>query len=83
MKKLSIIKICILLSFNSFAQKGNNRLIAEYEDTLKIIAHKIMNAETEEERKIANKENEARKMWHFAILVRLCLVCIHLDISST
>ena len=54
MKKLSIIKICILLSFNSFAQKGNNRLIAEYEDTLKIIAHKIMNAETEEERKIAN-----------------------------
>ena len=37
MKKLSIIKICILLSFNAFAQKGNNRLIAEYEDTLKII----------------------------------------------
>jgi len=51
-------KICsilfILLSLNSFAQKGNNRLIAEYEDTIKIMAHTIMNAETEDERQSAN-----------------------------
>ena len=51
-------KICLILftliSINSYAQKGNNKLIAEYEDTLKIIAHKIMNAESEENRRIAN-----------------------------
>jgi len=34
--------------------KGNNRLIAEYEDTLKVMAHKIMNAETEAEKYLAN-----------------------------
>ena len=51
-------KICLILftliSLNSFAQKGNNKLIAEYEDTLKIMAHTIMNAETEAEKRIAN-----------------------------
>ena len=35
--------------------KGNNRLIAEYEDTLKVMAHKIMNAETEAEKYLANQ----------------------------
>jgi len=34
--------------------KGNNRLIAEYEDTLKVMAHTIMNAETETEKRLAN-----------------------------
>ncbi|MEC9209630.1 MAG: hypothetical protein VX762_04315 [Bacteroidota bacterium] len=43
-----------LISLNSFAQKGNNKLIAEYEDTLKVIAHTIMNAETEAEKHLAN-----------------------------
>ena len=51
-------KICLILfalvSLNSFAQKGNNKLISEYEDTLKVIAHIIMNAETEAEKRLAN-----------------------------
>ena len=51
-------KICLLLftliSLNRFAQKGNNKLIAEYEDTLKVIAQTIMNAETEAEKRLAN-----------------------------
>ena len=44
----------ILLSTNMLAQKGNNKLIAEYEDTLKVIAHNIMNSKTESERRLAN-----------------------------
>jgi len=51
-------KICFLVftlhSLSSFAQKGNNKLIGEYEDTLKVIAHAIMNAETEAEKRLAN-----------------------------
>ena len=51
-------KICLfifsLLSIQCFSQKGNNRLIAEYEDTLKVMAYKIMNAETEAEKQLAN-----------------------------
>jgi len=51
-------KICLILftliSLNSFSQKGNNTLIAEYEDTLKVMAHTIMNAETEAEKHLAN-----------------------------
>jgi len=52
-------KICLtlftLISLNSFAQKGNSKLFAEYEDTLKVIAHAIMNAETEAEKRLANQ----------------------------
>jgi hypothetical protein len=51
-------KICFLVftlhSLSIFAQKGNNNLFAEYEDTLKVIAHTIMNAETEAEKRLAN-----------------------------
>lgn len=54
MKKLILINLFSFLIVGAFAQKGNNNLIAEYEDTLKIIANKIMNAETEAERRIAN-----------------------------
>ena len=54
MKKLFLINILIILSLNAFSQKGNNRLIAEYEDTIKLIAYKIMNAESEQERRNAN-----------------------------
>ena len=53
MKKKYLI-IFTLISLNSFAQKGNSKLIAEYEDTLKVIAHCIMNSETEAEKRLAN-----------------------------
>jgi hypothetical protein len=54
MQKICLI-IFTLISLNSFAQKGNSKLIAEYEDTLKIMAHTIMNAETETEKRLANQ----------------------------
>ncbi|MFT4902534.1 MAG: hypothetical protein ACI84S_000228 [Thalassomonas sp.] len=54
MKKLILINILAFLCISAFAQKGNNSLFAEYEDTLKIMAHQIMNAETEAEKRIAN-----------------------------
>ena len=54
MQRICLI-IFTLISLNSFAQKGNSKLIAEYEDTLKIMAHTIMNAETETEKRLANQ----------------------------
>ena len=54
MKRLFLINILVLFSMDVFSQKGNNKLIAQYEDTLKIMAHKIMNAETEKERRASN-----------------------------
>jgi hypothetical protein len=54
MRKICLI-IFTLISLNSFAQKGNNKLIAEYEDTLKVMAHTIMNAESEAEKRLANQ----------------------------
>jgi hypothetical protein len=54
MKKTILINILAFLCISAFAQKGNNSLFAEYEDTLKIMAHQIMNAETEAEKRIAN-----------------------------
>ena len=53
MRKICLL-LFILISINSFSQKGNNSLFAEYEDTLKVMAHTIMNAETEDEKRIAN-----------------------------
>tara|TARA_B100001250_G_scaffold85875_1_gene71002 strand:+ start:32385 stop:33266 length:882 start_codon:yes stop_codon:yes gene_type:complete len=53
MHKIYLI-LLILLSCDIFAQKGNNRLIAEYEDTLKVMAYNIMNADTESARRLAN-----------------------------
>lgn len=55
MKKKILINILLCLSLNSFSQKGNNKLFTKYEDSLKIMAHKIMNGKTEEERKLSNK----------------------------
>ena len=52
-KKISFL-LLLLVSISAFAQKGNNKLISEYEDTLKIMAHTIMNGNTEEERSLAN-----------------------------
>lgn len=37
-----------------FAQQGEKKIITEYEDTLKVIAHEIMTAPSEAERRIAN-----------------------------
>ena len=54
MRKILFINIFILFFISSSAQKGNNKLITEYEDTLKVIAHLIMNGETEEKRILAN-----------------------------
>ena len=53
MQKICLI-LSVLVSLNSFAQKGNNKLIAEYEDTLKVMANTIMNAATEDEKRLAN-----------------------------
>ena len=54
MRKILFINIFILFFIFCSAQKGNNRLIAEYEDTLKVMAHLIMHAESEEQRILAN-----------------------------
>lgn len=53
MQQLYII-FFTLISLNTFSQKGNYSLITEYEDTLKEIAHIIMNAESEEKKRVAN-----------------------------
>ncbi len=53
MKKIFLI-IFITVSYSSYSQKGNIRLISEYEDTLKVIAHQIMNASSEDQRRISN-----------------------------
>ena len=54
MKKTILINILAFFCISCSAQKGNNKLIAEYEDTLKVMAHTIMNAETEGEKRLAN-----------------------------
>jgi len=54
MKKICIL-VFVLHSLIGSAQKGNNNLFAEYEDTLKVMAHTIMNAETEAEKRLANQ----------------------------
>ena len=53
MQKFYIL-IFTFVSINSFSQKGNYKLIAEYEDTLKIMAQIIMNGDNEEKKRIAN-----------------------------
>lgn len=54
MKKIYLI-FFLFISFSSYSQKGNNKLIAEYEDTLKVMAHDIMNAESEKQRRASNE----------------------------
>jgi len=56
MKKTILINILAFFCISCSAQKGNNSLFSEYEDTLKVMAHRIMNAETEAEKRIANTE---------------------------
>ena len=55
MKKILIINIFIICCVSLFAQKSEKRLISEYEDTLKVMAHEIMNAASENERRVANE----------------------------
>jgi hypothetical protein len=54
MKKTILINILAFFCISCSAQKGNNSLFAEYEDTLKVMAHHMMNAETESEKRTAN-----------------------------
>jgi len=53
MNKFLILLFSVVSSF-IYSQDISEKVITEYEDTLKIIAHKVMNGETQEERKIAN-----------------------------
>jgi len=54
MRKLFTIFCTFFLLSSVSAQKVSKQLIAEYEDTLKIMAHIIMNGKTEQEKLIAN-----------------------------
>ena len=53
MNKFLILLFSVVSSF-IYSQNISVKVIAEYEDTLRIIAHKVMNGETQEEREIAN-----------------------------
>ena len=41
MRRIILINILSIILINSFAQKGNTKLIKEYEDTLKIMANNL------------------------------------------
>ncbi|MBC8265606.1 MAG: hypothetical protein H8E84_01435 [Flavobacteriales bacterium] len=47
MKKIIFLLFFTLIVNNVFSQKVSKQLIAEYEDTLKVMAHSIMNGENE------------------------------------
>ena len=55
MRKLFTIFCTFFLLSSVSAQKVSKQLIAEYEDTLKIMAHIIMNGKTEQEKVVANE----------------------------
>ena len=54
MKKIFFIVFLLSLSSQLFSQNVSFKLIKEYEDTLKIVAEKIMYSEKEEDRISAN-----------------------------
>ena len=54
MKKIFTIFCTFFLLSSVSGQKVSKQLIAEYEDTLKVMAHTIMNAQTEQEKSVAN-----------------------------
>ena len=54
MKRFFLITFCILIFGNGHAQNVSNKLIKEYEDTLKVIAEQIMFAKKESDRVKAN-----------------------------
>ena len=55
MRKLFTIFCTFFLLSSVSAQKVSKQLIVEYEDTLKVMAHIIMNGETEQEKLVANE----------------------------
>lgn len=54
MKKIFTFIFLFTLTSNVYSQKVSKELISEYEDTLKMMAHNIMNGENEEEKTSAN-----------------------------
>ena len=54
MKNILSLILIIFYASSVLAQKGNNRLFKEYEDTLKVIAENIMYAEKEKQKRISN-----------------------------
>lgn len=54
MKKLILINLLLIFHLNLFSQKGNSKLVSEYEDTLKVIAYDIMHGDSEKKRVTAN-----------------------------
>ena len=54
MKRILFIILILLISISSNAQKGNNKIFANYEDTLKKLSYIIMNGQNDEEKGKAN-----------------------------
>ena len=50
MKRLFLLLFIFIYSQNTFSQNVSNKLIKEYEDTLKVIAEQIMFAKKESDR---------------------------------
>ncbi|HIE73720.1 MAG TPA: hypothetical protein EYQ06_05565 [Flavobacteriales bacterium] len=54
MKKIFFLTLFSILTISVFSQKVSKQLIAEYEDTLKVMAHTIMNGENQTVKTEAN-----------------------------
>jgi len=54
MKKIFFLTLFSILTISVFSQKVSKQLIAEYEDTLKVMAHTIMNGENQAVKTEAN-----------------------------
>ena len=54
MKKIFFLTLFSILNISVFSQKVSKQLIAEYEDTLKVMAHTIMNGENQAVKTEAN-----------------------------
>ena len=54
MKKIFFLTLFSILTISVFSQKVSKQLIAEYEDTLKVMAHTIMNGESQTVKTEAN-----------------------------
>ncbi len=54
MKKIFFLTLFSILNISVFSQKVSKQLIAEYEDTLKVMAHTIMNGESQTVKTEAN-----------------------------
>ena len=54
MKKIFFLTLFSILTISVFSQKVSKQLIVEYEDTLKVMAHTIMNGENQAVKTEAN-----------------------------